>query len=150
MGKLAPPDPVTAHVSLQSFTLVWVLSVKTPPRNSLHVINGGHPRPRLLLTLVCLSSNPWYIAFVMDDIFDSTFPQGNAAAAPTHEHHTAAGDEHAIINEGSNLPDAAAHEQPLRGKAATQGLTVEEKKERQKLQNRRAAERSRNKKREEL
>lgn len=86
----------------------------------------------------------------MDDIFDPTFPQNNATTAAAHEHHTTAGDEHAIINDGGNLPDATAHDQPLRGKAATQGLTMEEKKERQKLQNRRAAERSRNKKREEL
>lgn len=86
----------------------------------------------------------------MDDIFDQTFPQNNAPAASTHEHHSTAGDEHAIIAEGSTLADATAHDQPLRGKAATQGLTTEEKKERQKLQNRRAAERSRNKKREEL
>lgn len=89
------------------------------------------------------------INFVMEDIFDQTFPQG-ATTSSAHEHHPAAGDEHAIVNEAGNLPDAAAHDQPLRGKAATQGLTLEEKKERQKLQNRRAAERSRNKKREEL
>lgn len=86
----------------------------------------------------------------MEDIFDPPFPQNNATAAPAaHDHHSTTGDEHSIINEGTSLPDAS-HDQPLRGKAATQGLTVEEKKERQKLQNRRAAERSRNKKREEL
>lgn len=86
----------------------------------------------------------------MDDIFDPTFPQNNATSSSGHEHHSTADDDHSIMNEGSSLPEGAAHDQPLRGKAATQGLTVEEKKERQKLQNRRAAERSRNKKREEL
>lgn len=87
----------------------------------------------------------------MDDIFDSSFPPNNTTPTSTHEHHSGTTDGHAIIAEDGNLPEAAVHDdQPLRGKAATQGLTVEEKKERQKLQNRRAAERSRNKKREEL
>lgn len=61
--------------------------------------------------------------------------------------------QHATPNETlseNNLDGASTSEPPLRGKAATQGLTQEEKKERQKQQNRRAAERSRNKKREEL
>lgn len=51
---------------------------------------------------------------------------------------------------GLDPKDADMDDAPLRGKAATQGLSVQEKKERQKQQNRRAAERSRNKKREEL
>lgn len=49
--------------------------------------------------------------------------------------------------DGEYKPEESAEQS--KGKSATQGLSEEEKKARQKMQNRKAAERSRNKKREE-
>ncbi|BEI94942.1 uncharacterized protein CcaverHIS019_0705230 [Cutaneotrichosporon cavernicola] len=96
------------------------------------------------------------------ELFPTEFPQGEENIQPNEAEavHTPVHDspqlEHPIANvsAASLPPDSGAgtpeQDLPLRGKAATHGLTAEEKKERQKQQNRRAAERSRNKKREEV
>ncbi|GMK59953.1 hypothetical protein CspeluHIS016_0901700 [Cutaneotrichosporon spelunceum] len=97
------------------------------------------------------------------ELFPTEFPQGeenvqsNEAEAAAHTPvHGSPQLEHPVADTSvaSIPPDSGAatpeHDPPLRGKAATHGLTAEEKKERQKQQNRRAAERSRNKKREEV
>jgi chromosome segregation ATPase len=97
------------------------------------------------------------------ELFPTEFPQGEenvqpneSEAVPTPNHHDSPQLEHPVASaSAASIPPesgAGTPEQdiPLRGKAATHGLTAEEKKERQKQQNRRAAERSRNKKREEV
>jgi hypothetical protein len=75
------------------------------------------------------------------------------AGAPVPSEHTEAphvgNAEHGGADEMEDTTDLAS-DAGLRGKTATQGMTAAEKRERQKQQNRRAAERSRNKKREEV
>lgn len=75
-------------------------------------------------------------------------PQPSSVAPPDTAHES----QHTAPASTLSAQDAMDGETdaPLRGKAATEGMTVDEKKERQKHQNRLAAERSRSKKREEL
>lgn len=95
------------------------------------------------------------------ELFSEGFPQadGTAADQTSESQQASAGPPEATHEvqpsaSASNLSAPDGHEAdldtPLRGKAATEGMTVDEKKERQKQQNRLAAERSRSKKREEL
>lgn len=97
----------------------------------------------------------------MEQLFPTEFNPGEdgvqpneaeAVAPPVHEPSPQL--EHPT-NASTSIPPESGEgtpeqDLPVRGKAATHGLSVEEKRERQKQQNRRAAERSRNKKREEV
>lgn len=95
------------------------------------------------------------------ELFPTEFQAGETVSATDSEAVPAPAQDapqlqHPITNAASTSlgPESGAgtpeRELPLRGKAATHGLSAEEKRERQKQQNRRAAERSRNKKREEV
>lgn len=99
------------------------------------------------------------------ELFPQGFSQADASQVdPTHETPQSSvpppeegGHETQHSAAASNMSAHGEHDEhdadldtPARGKSATDGLSVDEKKERQKQQNRLAAERSRAKKREEL